>query len=258
MPQSAINTLTVTSFGASDCGCVRSRNEDNFLVDDGRRLYAVADGLGGVPNGDKASLLALQMVCDYCDEAAMRGDIFLDEMFQAVNSSVYNEGHRLSPDLGMATTLTLGQIIGEMLSVGHVGDSAVYLYRAGTVRVLTAEHTLRANVCKNLPEDEWDTIPEALGHTLTRCIGHQRTVEIDQLTLPLQPGDRVLLCTDGVIKYVDAEFIEKAFAVSTSPEVLVKKLLSEARERGGMDNATAVSFFVKGNTPRVFGLSARS
>ena len=258
MSGSTLNRLVVTSFGATDCGLVRQRNEDNFLIDDDRGVYAVADGLGGVPNGDQASLLAMQMIGNYYDEAVLRGDLFIREMFEEINRSVYKQGHYYSPDLGMATTLTLAQVSGNTLAIGHVGDSALYLYRGGTVRQLTEEHTLHAAVSKNMDASEFCTIPEALSHTLTRCIGQQATVEVDQVHLPLQAGDRILLCTDGVTKYVDMEFIERAFAVATSPEMLVKLLLSEARDRGGMDNATAVGLFVKGNAPRVFGLSANA
>lgn len=262
MPHTLINLLTVKSFGATDCGLVRSKNEDNFLIDDDRRVYAVADGLGGVPNGDKASLLAVQMARDYYDEAVIRGDLFLREMFEQINRSVYQEGHVHSPDLGMATTLTLAQISGNMLAIGHVGDSGVYLYRAGTVRGLTEEHTLKAAVGKSMSEEDRENIPEALSHTLTRCIGQQLNVEVDQLNLPLQPNDRILLCTDGIIKYVDADFLERAFAVASSPETLVKLLVNEARDRGGMDNATAVAIFVSSpaqpSNDRIFGLSAQS
>lgn len=256
MPESTLNGLKLSSFGATDCGLVRSRNEDNFLIDDDRGVYAVADGLGGVPNGDKASMLAMQMVGDYYDEAVLRGDLFIREMFEQINRSVFQQGHYYSPDLGMATTLTLAQASGGTLAIGHVGDSAVYLYRAGTVRALTEEHTLHAAVSKNISIEEQANIPEALSHTLTRCIGQNPSVEVDQINLPLQEGDRILLCTDGVGKYVDMEFIERAFALATSPEVLVKMLLGEARERGGMDNATAISIFAQSSAPRMFGVSA--
>lgn len=256
MPHTAAHQLTIKSFAATDCGLVREKNEDNYLIDDDRRVYAVADGLGGVPNGEKASLLAVQMARDYYDESVIRGDLFIREMFEHINRAVYQEGHRTSPDLGMATTLTLAQIIGNRLCIGHVGDSAVYLYRAGTVRALTEEHTLRAAVSKTVSAEEQANIPEALSHTLTRCIGQSLPLEVDVVNLPLLPGDRILLCTDGIIKYVDDEFVEKAFAVAHSPEVLVKRLLAEARERGGMDNATAIAIFVgapvTGNQ-RIFG-----
>jgi PPM family protein phosphatase len=255
MPTTTSKLQILSSFGSTDMGLVRSRNEDNFLVDDDRHLYAVADGLGGVPNGDKASALAVDMIPDYYDEAVLRGDLIIKDMFSAINYSVYKEGHVLSPDLGMATTLTLAQVIGNSLAIGHVGDSAAYLYRTGTVRQLTAEHTLRAAVMARTPECEHANIPEALGHTLTRCIGHRPTIDVDIVELPLEAGDRVMLCSDGINKYVDIEFIEKAFAVATSAEALARMLVSEARNRGGMDNATAVAFFVTGPTPRMFGLS---
>jgi protein phosphatase len=255
MPSTLFQTLSTSSFGVSDVGLVRSRNEDNFLVDDDRRLYAVADGLGGVPNGDKASLLAVEMIPEYYDDAVLRGDIFIKDMFAAINRAVYNQGHQLSPDLGMATTLTLVQVVGNSLVIGHVGDSAAYLYRNGTVRQLTAEHTLKAAVMARTPESEHINIPEALGHTLTRCIGHSQSVEIDQLEIPLQVGDRIMLCTDGINKYVDEEFIEKAFAVSASAETLSRKLVMEARNRGGMDNATAIALYIQGPQPKMFGLS---
>jgi len=258
MPLNVSQSLAIASFGYSDRGLVREKNEDNFLVDDDRRVYAVADGLGGVPNGEKASLLAVQMIGDYYDDALLRGDLFLKDMFSEINHSVYQEGHRLSPDLGMATTLTVAQVVGDTLAIGHVGDSAVYLYRAGSMRLLTAEHTLRAAVCKNMTPEECANVPEALSHTVTRCVGHRPTIDVDLTDLPLQPGDRILLCTDGVIKYMEEEFIEKAFAISTSPEQMVRKLINEARERGGMDNATAVALFIQGTPPKIFGLSARS
>jgi protein phosphatase len=234
---------------------VRTHNEDNLLIDDARRVYAVADGLGGIPNGEKASQLAIQMVGDFYDDTLMRGDLFLREMFDQINGAVYKQGHYYSPDLGMATTLTLVQITGNGMAIGHVGDSAVFLYRAGTVRQLTEDHTMKVAIERNLAKGDYEFIPEALSHTLTRCIGHQMNVDVDTISLPLQAGDRILLCTDGITKYVSPEFMERAFAVALTPERLVKMLLNEARDLGGMDNATAVSVYVGGTTPKIFGLS---
>jgi protein phosphatase len=254
----SLNSLVISSFGTSDVGLVRDKNEDNFLIDVATGVYVVADGLGGVPYGDRASAMAVHMVKDYFDSAIMRGDIFLKEMFNEINRATYREGHRLNPDLGMATTLTVAQISDGRLVIGHVGDSAIFLYRNGTLRQLTAEHTVRAAVCAALPTDEYENIPEALGHTLTRCIGNSTSVEVDVVQLALHPGDRLLLCTDGVTKYMEFSFIEKAMAIAANPEILAKTLVGEARDRGGMDNATAVGLFVRGNTPRIFGLSGNS
>jgi PPM family protein phosphatase len=258
MPQTLSRPFVISSFGASDRGLIRSKNEDNFLIDDDRQVYAVADGLGGVPNGEKASLLAVQMIREYYDDAVLRGDLFLRDMIDTINRSVYNEGHRLSPDLGMATTLTIAQVHHDRLSIGHVGDSGLFLYRAGTLRQITAEHTMKAAVCKNLSPEDCANVPDAFSHTLTRCIGHLPSVEADILDLPLQAGDRLLLCTDGVSKYVDPQTLENAFAVAPTPEALVRTLIREAESAGGCDNATALAIYVKGTPPRIFGLSAQA
>ena len=201
-----LNSLTISSFGTTDLGLVRSKNEDNFLIDDSQGIYAIADGLGGVPYGDEASALAVHMIHDYFEESVLRGDIFMKEMFEEINRAVYQQGHRLNPDLGMATTLTVAHVSGENLVVGHVGDSALFLYRGGELKQLTAEHTVKAAVCATLTELECENVPEALGHTLTRCLGHSPTVEPDVLEILLQPGDRLMLCTDGISKYVPCRF----------------------------------------------------
>jgi protein phosphatase len=255
-------------------GNVRTNNEDNFLVVRfGRFLQtmltslpeghlmpeyaltgygmAVADGMGGMAAGEVASRLALTVLVDLVLETP---DWMLSQdephvetaiarairRFDRVNQSVLEEARRQPGLKGMGTTLTMACSLGANMLIAHVGDSPVYLFRRGELHRLTRDHT----VAQAMAEHEsipLQAVPPRYRHVLTQAIGVRETGgEPDIRRLPLEDGDRLLLCTDGLTDMVNDAAIASLLKGDEKSERACQSLLDLALERGGRDNVTVV------------------
>jgi protein phosphatase len=177
---------------ATDIGRVRERNEDSYLVEP--PLYAVADGMGGARGGAVASSLALDTV----EELLRGGKASLPEMIRSANRAVFERSISDRQVSGMGTTLTATTVDEQGAHLGHVGDSRAYLLRAGALRQLTDDHTLVNRMVKagEITPQEAGTHPHR--NVLTRSIGTEPEVVVDENDVPLIDGDRLLLCSDGL------------------------------------------------------------
>lgn len=241
---SIFDPLKYTAYGASDIGLVRQHNEDNYLINNEIHLYAVADGLGGLPKGDLASKIAIEEL-----EASVHllkaGDpIDFPKVFLEITEVVSQVGYEINTDVGIATTLTAGVVQGKKLFVGHVGDSGIFIFgRDNSFRQLTKDHTMAQEMRDHEDFDESTYIPDYFNHTLTRCIGHMPDLTIDTYEYEIEPGDRILFYTDGVTKTIAInELSQMAFQVD-SPKLFVDAIISLSNTRGGPDNTTAVALF---------------
>jgi PPM family protein phosphatase len=231
------------SHGISDIGRTRRRNEDSFLVDRDHAAFAVADGLGGLPDGALASSKAITML----GEALMDNDgpDDLNALFQRINSEIQRLGQQLSPETGIGTTLTVGMIEGDRLRIAHVGDTAIYRFRKDDWEQLTMDHTLEQEI-RNRPDfNPRIPIPRRHSHVLTRCLGQIEDLMVDTHSAPLSPGDRLLFCSDGVTLSITHDEIHECIQQADTPEAAVSELIALANERGGRDNATAIAVFLK-------------
>jgi PPM family protein phosphatase len=227
--------------GSSHVGQVREGNEDALLLKNS--VFAVADGMGGHLAGEIASATALEPV------EALDGRVFPDateaatalaDAVVAANATV----SRLATDnpsyRGMGTTLTAALIEGRRIHVAHVGDSRAYLLRGGQFSQLTDDHTL----VQHLVDEGQITREEAAHHPqrsiITRAIGVSPEVDVDSMTLELQPGDQLLLCSDGLTGVVDDHVIGELLDTTADPDIAVDQLVQLANEAGGPDNITVV------------------
>ncbi len=215
-----------------------------FLVDDSHCIYAVADGLGGLPGGKTASNLAIQ----YLDEAVSSKE-FPDKMsyldlFDHINGKVYKQGQKINKEIGIGTTLTVLQFNSKDVIIGHVGDSAILLFRRNSWLQLTTDHTMEEEMRARLKPGEDAYIPEYFSHTLTRCIGQQGALSTDVYKFTPRAGDRFLICSDGITKTMSDEEIHEEAMASSTPKEMVMNLINTANERGGPDNSTGVAIFV--------------
>lgn len=218
---------------ATDIGRVRERNEDSVLVDP--PLYVVADGMGGHRGGQVASRVALETL----EELAADGGSLSDHV-RGANRAVWDrsvEDERLS---GMGTTLTAARIEGASALIAHVGDSRAYLLRDGMLRQLTADHTLVARMVRSgeITEAEADVHPHK--NVLTRALGTDEEVEVDEDTIALLDGDRLLLCSDGLTGMVTEDQIQAILEQSDRPQQAADRLVKAANRAGGIDNITVV------------------
>lgn len=241
------------SFGlASDPGKVRTNNEDaaGSFVPDSRHearsrgyLFAVADGVGGMDLGEVASATAIQVVTDEFAHA-QAGSLLpglLPRLVQHANAAVHD--CRLQPQYRgkqMATTLVACALRYDQAVVSHVGDSRCYLVRKGQARQVTQDHTLVNQQRKLGLISEADIAESASRHVLIKSLGPEMFVSPDTTTVTLQPGDVLVLCTDGLHDEMpEREMAEIVSQAGRPVEEIARELVARAVEIDGNDNTTA-------------------
>ena len=226
--------MKVVASAATDIGRVREGNEDACLSDP--PLFAVADGMGGHRGGEVASHLAL----DTLERQFRKGRGDLAEQIQEANRVVFERARLDRKVAGMGTTLTAAFLEGDTLRLAHVGDSRAYLLRGGALRMLTEDHTLvhRMVVDGEITEAEAEVHPYR--SVLTRAVGVDPSVHIDEATIEIVPGDRVLLCSDGLHGMITDDQITGILTAEADPRRAAEHLIEAANRAGGVDNITVV------------------
>src|SRR6266511_2492757 len=226
--------MRVTAAAATDIGLVREGNEDSYLTEE--PLFAVADGMGGHRGGEVASQLAVETLEKRFKQGA--GD--LPDQVQEANRVVFERSVVDEKVAGMGTTLTAALVEGDRVRLAHVGDSRAYLLRDGDLRLLTEDHTLvhRMVTEGEISKDEAETHPQR--SVLPRALGVDNVVDVDDDTVQVRPGDRLLLCTDGLTSMVSEQAIEEALRGVPDPQEAARRLVHLANEGGGTDNTTVV------------------
>lgn len=224
-----------TRVGATtDIGQVREGNEDAILISD--PLFAVADGMGGHRGGEVASNLALQTV----EQMFAERQGTLTEQVERANRAVFERSQSDRDVSGMGTTLTAALIEGGAIRLAHVGDSRAYLFRGGKLQLLTEDHTLvhRMVVEGEITQTEAENHPHR--SVLTRALGVEGDVRVDETKVEVREGDRLLLCTDGLTGMLSEDQIESILQDVRDPQEAVDRLVRDANRAGGIDNITAV------------------
>lgn len=241
--------LRVSSTAASDVGLVREGNEDDYFVGD--TVVAVADGMGGHVAGEVAARTALEPL------AALDGKVFAssDEAEEALAEAVrvanrlVVEKAEADPELqGMGTTLTAGMVRDGRLHVAHVGDSRAYLLRVDEpMTQLTTDHTLVERLVREGRLSRHEAALHPQRNFITRAVGNEPDVVVDSLPpLTLQPGDQVLLCSDGLTGPVSDADISAVLNAGQDGPTTVRRLIAEANNAGGPDNITIVLLRISG------------
>lgn len=214
---------------ATHQGLVRSNNEDAMVIEDPERallrekkgvLFAIADGLGGLDQGEVASQTAVDEVRKLFQALPeLRDGHWLREAVEIANERIFNLNKGLVHLERMATTLTLSIFKGERIYVGHVGDSRLYRVRSEKIARLTTDHSLDR-------------------HTLTRVVGLDLSVEPDLYEFEVEHRDRYIQCSDGLYASLgDGEILKTALKFE-SPDEAASKLIEAANAAGGIDNTT--------------------
>jgi serine/threonine protein phosphatase PrpC len=226
--------MKVTAAAASDVGLVREGNEDSYLTL--APLFAVADGMGGHRGGEVASQLAVETL----QRTFREGQGELPDQIQEANRAVFERSVTDRQVAGMGTTLTVALLEDDRIRLAHVGDSRAYLLRSGELSLLTEDHTLVHRMVQEgeISEEEAETHPQR--SVLTRALGVDIAVEVDDETLVVQPGDRLMLCTDGLTSMVRGDEIERILRDARSPAEAAEQLVRAANRAGGADNTTVV------------------
>ncbi|MEA5359399.1 protein phosphatase 2C domain-containing protein [Amycolatopsis sp., V23-08] len=228
----------------SDVGRRRRINEDSLYAS--ARLLAVADGIGGQPHGEVASATAVDVLREL-DVDLRRVDLTTIDLTATLAGVVKSIGERLTEVAaqeptteGMGTTLTTLLFDGVTFAAAHVGDSRGYLLRDGGLRRLTRDHTL----VQALVEDGRVAAEDAASHPrrslLMRALQTTGSSDPDIWTFKAKPGDRYLLCSDGLSGPVTEQTLRDTLESGTDPAELVPELIRLANEGGGPDNITCV------------------
>lgn len=228
----------------SDIGKVRKENEDRVIFDEKTMLFGIADGVGGLPGGGEAAQEAVNVVTASVLSAEPDSDLDLKAIVTLANDSVVALGMRMSPGLGIGSTLTLGCVRGKRLKLAHVGDSRAFSWRSGDFTCLTEDHSVENEARRRRARGEVVYYSESQRGALTRCIGQSLPPEVDLSDLPLQAGDRLVFCTDGVTRVISEQEMRAIVGNAADPSEITRGLVDLAVERGGPDNATAVAVIV--------------
>ncbi len=224
----------------SEKGPVRQINEDCFLARPERGLFAVADGMGGHEAGEVASQMAIKVLDRILHWPVNDPLKELNRAFLTANRLIYEESHHNSRRSGMGTTMTAALVTINRYYIAHVGDCRAYLFYPGGYRLLTEDHSFVAELIRHgeLTEAEAQLHPQR--NLLTRAVGTSPAMDVDLLAGDFQPGDYLLLCSDGLTKHLTPE--EMLFVLQNVPELEDKaeKMVTLALERGGRDNMTLV------------------
>ena len=230
--------------GISHIGLVRERNEDKFIMDLQHKLFVICDGMGGHKGGKIASAMAAQVIeRQFINTDEPDKVIALNAAICAANLKVWQVGSENAEYQEMGTTATAAVIEDESLIIAHVGDSCLFLLRGGQIRKVTTDHTLARQMVIDglLTEDEVRTC--SYNHILTRAVGVQESIEIDNYIEKIQPGDQIILCSDGLTDMLeDTEILEimNKNKAAADPEPLAKALVDAALNKGGYDNTTVI------------------
>ena len=240
----------------TDPGCQRQKNEDNFFVSPDERVFAVADGMGGALGGARASKLTVEAIESLwktkpphlSDKEAIRQ--WLIEAVSAANRSVYNVAEQDASVRGMGTTVVVAvQSDDNYMQIAHVGDSRAYLIRGGKPVLLTQDHSVVQEMVRagRLTEEQARINPYK--NLITRCLGHDDKVEIDQTPVEVRPNDWIVLCTDGLPTVLRDEQIGEALETLDEPQKACEELVKQTLDGGAPDNVTvvAVRFFESEN-----------
>ncbi|MGH9101761.1 MAG: Stp1/IreP family PP2C-type Ser/Thr phosphatase, partial [Acidimicrobiales bacterium] len=225
---------------ATDVGRVRTTNQDRALA--AATLFAVADGMGGHQGGEVAAELAVRTLGDrFFQDPTESG---LREAVRAANAAVWERGQADAALRGMGTTLTAVAVVGdppeERLELVNVGDSRTYLLRGDRLLQLTNDHSLVEEMVRNGEISPAEAAVHPGRHILTRAIGERPDVDIDAWLLVPATGDRLLLCSDGLINEVQDREMAELVRRSRDPQGASEALVARATDNGGSDNITVV------------------
>jgi serine/threonine protein phosphatase PrpC len=241
--------MKLTAFALTDVGKRRESNEDDFLLEPGRGVYAVADGMGGHAAGEIASHLAIDTLREMLgSDAPARDPMSAEDAAEVLREAVVEANRRICESIrlheerrGMGTTVVALVHSGEEAVVGHVGDSRGYLLRGDELLRMTSDHSwVNEQVKLGLMND--DTAQRhPMRNIVTRALGSRPDVAVDLTSVAAQPADVFLLCSDGLNTMLTDDQIHEILSANRhDPEAACRSLVEAANRHGGEDNVTVV------------------
>jgi serine/threonine protein phosphatase PrpC len=236
----------------TDTGRVRTLNEDVYVLREDRGLFLVCDGMGGAPAGEVASQLAADAIlerldaADPAEEPPNSSSIYLPwthrlaDAVRQSNEVIYHHGQADRRRAEMGTTVVGAWLNHHVASVAHVGDSRAYLWHDNGLQLLTCDHSLvEAQIRAGVLDRERST-ESGDQNVLLRVLGGAPDVDVDLHEVPVQPGDYLLLCSDGLTRMVPDATLADAIVRCRAPQRICDYLIDAANRNGGADNITVI------------------
>jgi serine/threonine protein phosphatase PrpC len=243
--------------GGTDPGLVRSNNQDTHYIDEPEgRFFIVADGMGGHAGGQEASAIAVNTIKNYLQQywrESKSSPWILEQAVLEANRAILKD-QDLHPERSDMGTTVVVLIFRPHVESGvlepwcaHVGDSRLYRLRGNNLLQITEDHTWvnRARRLGNITPEECRTHPWR--HVLSQCLGRRDLQQVEIQPLEVLPGDRLLLCSDGLTEEVPDDIICRTLKEIRATEMVVNQLITIAKDRGGRDNITVVAVAVDRN-----------
>jgi protein phosphatase len=231
------------SCALTDPGLVRSANQDCFRIVPEAGLYLLADGMGGARGGERASQMAVEAVTETLGRSPHRDAAALLDAVEEANQRVLSESMRDPRLEGMGTTLVAAlETQANDIAIASVGDSRAWLLDQGKLRAITEDQTWIQEVGRGLGLDEISLKTHPMRHVLTMAVGVGTALRIRYYAVALQPGDIMMLSSDGLHGVVTAEEMERILLNDSNPALQQKceELIAAANAAGGPDNITVL------------------
>lgn len=229
--------------GMTDTGLVRSVNQDAYCLDPGGRFFVVADGMGGHAGGQEASRIATEAIQNFLEQhwgsEIASEDLLIKALLEA-NQAILQD-QKLHPERAdMGTTVVAVLFRDETPLCAHIGDSRLYRLRGAKLEQITEDHTWVARAMRvgELTPDQARVHPWR--HVLAQCLGREDLEQIEVQAVDMQPGDRLLLCSDGLTEELSDQMIANPLKTIRACDMAAAALINAAKDHGGRDNITVI------------------
>jgi protein phosphatase len=251
--------MHLSAAARTDKGCVRESNEDTYAVRPQDGLFVVCDGMGGCQAGEVASELAVTAIVEAVSSGPgmsapdVGGTGYLPQTGRLVdavrrsNELIYRRSKTDSRQADMGTTVVSAWIAGQIASVAHVGDSRAYLWHDDQLHRLTRDHSLLEACSRVGLADQLASLDPDTQNGLMRVLGREAEVDVDITEVPMQAGDYLLLCSDGLTRMLSDETVSETISRVRDAQQICDVLVEAAIRNGGLDNITVVAVEMKGN-----------
>ncbi len=226
------------SIGSSKIGLVRQINEDRFYIEE--PLYVVTDGMGGHIGGEIASTMAIDEIVSYINQAShMTADVLANAISEA-NKAICERVVHEEALKGMGTTAVIAYAYKNKLYWASIGDSRLYIFKNERLQRITTDHSMVQTLVESGKISEADMLSHPQRNLLTRAVGIEPELTVDNGVVDIEEGTKILLCSDGLTGYVGEEYIEGVFMKENKNERILEDLMTLAYNEGAKDNVTII------------------
>lgn len=249
--------------GRSDTGLKRSVNQDRWRADAEHGLFVVADGVASSTDGALAAQMVIELLPDYVERHLKSDDIDdagaperLGRAVGELSDDLRAQGNSDARVAGATSTVVAAVITESRAVIAHLGDSRAYLYHEHRLQHLTCDHSLVQELINAGEITADDAAEHPARNVITRYVAMKPPALLDAAAVDLQPGDRILLCSDGLHGVIDDTSLAGLLGAHGDAEAAVDALIGAANDAGGPDNITAVVIDVPGAQPAATGCAA--